>query len=328
VNTTQNDVLHTGKPVLVTQPPAGVVGDDAWINQLVDDFLINVSVGSSGQGSERAMSSVLQLLSDNESTASAFFRPNSLRGIIFVGDEDDQSMDLSQESAGVSPQTHYQCDSDRLAELNPGDSRVATQCPNTGFRCPEKTVDGFTYRVSSCPNQTASLLSVSSVKASLDQFFQQLDQAPAAAPNYFVVGIIPTSATSIQALQAARQVEDLNVGVLKNWAVDRGDRFIELTNLVGNGSSALDIADADFTPILDTIGRTIVQKKATFSLDREPSSLEELLIWIEKADGTRMALDPNQFLITGTTLQITDLDVVLALTSADHVVIDYQPKNL
>jgi len=317
-----------GNTILFTQPPAGTPADDAWINQLVDDFLINVSVGSSGQGSERALSSVLQLLQDNETTDSRFFRPQSLRGIIFVGDEDDQSMDLSQATSGISPQSHYQCDFDRLSELNPGDARVSSQCTNTGFHCPEKMVDGFSYRVSMCPTSTAPLIPVSEVKASFDQFFSTLDQSQTNSPNYFVVGIIPTTASSIQLLQAARLGEDQNVGALKNWAVDRGDRFIELANLVGNGSITLDIADSDFSPILDTIGRTIVQKKATFILDREPSSLEELLIWIEKADGTRTALDPAQFVISGTMLQITDLDLVLALSSTDHVVIDYQPKNL
>jgi hypothetical protein len=329
VNTTQNDVIHSGTPIVETQPPAGVAGDDAWINALVEKFLVNASVGSSGQGSERGIGSLLQLLGDNESTETKFFRPGSLRGIIFMSDEEDQTMDLLGAPAGLNPQTYYQCDQARLAELNPGDARVTTQCPTATNRCPDKVVDGFRYRVSYCPAETAPLLAVSSAKSTIDQFFRTLDgSAGDASPNYFIASIVPTDAAAIQQLQASREQEDSSVGTLKNWAVDRGDRYIEFANQVGNGSLALNIAESDYRPILETIGRVIVSKKATFTLDREPSSLEDLLLWIEHQDGSRTQLSTEQFAIEGTTLRIIDLDLVLQLSSSDRVVIDYQPKNL
>jgi hypothetical protein len=329
VNTPQNDVIHSGSPIIETQPPAGTAGDDAWVNSLVEKFLVNASVGSSGQGSERGIGSVLQLLSDNEGTTTKFFRPGSLRGIIFMSDEEDQTMDLSSVPAGLNPQTFYQCDQARLAELNPGDSRVSVQCPTTATRCPEKLIDGFRYRVSYCPSDTAPLLSIRSAKSSLDQFFRTLDgSAEDVSPNYFVVSIIPTDADAIQQLQASREQEDAAVGTLKNWAVDRGDRYLELVNQVSNGSLALNIAESDYAPILETIGRVIVSKKSTFTLDREPSSLEDLLLWIEHQGGSRTQLSIGQFAIEGTTLRIIDLDLVLQLSSTDRVIIDYQPKNL
>jgi hypothetical protein len=329
VNTTQNDVIHSGSAIIETQPPVGITGDDAWVDSLVEKFLVNASVGSSGQGSERGIGSVLQLLSDNETTETRFFRPGSLRGIIFMSDEEDQTMDLSSVASGVTPQTYYQCDQARLAELNPGDSRVSTQCPTAATRCPEKVVDGFRYRVSYCPAENAPLLPVSTAKSSLDQFFRSLDGAAEDGnPNYFVASIIPTDAEAIQQLQAGREQEDATVGTLKNWAVDRGDRYLDLVDQVGNGSLALNIAESDYTPILETIGRVIVSKKATFTLDREPSSLEDLLLWIERQDGTRIQLTTDRFAIEGTTLRIIDLDLVLQLSSTDRIVIDYQPKNL
>jgi len=330
VNTTQNNSLHSGKPILSTQPPTGVAGDAAWTQALVRDFLVNISVGSSGQGSERGMSSVLQLVSDNEATSSKFFRPGALRAILFVSDEEDQSMITPATlPAGFGPTTHYQCDSARLAELNPGDSRVATQCPASAFRCPEKTVDGLTYRVSYCPKGDAPLLPVATVKSSLDSFFRNLDGAAATADaNYFVVGILPTTATSIQSMQAERATEDTNVGVLKQWAVDRGDRYLDLINSVGNGSMALDIASSDYSPVLDAIGRALVSKKATFTLARAAGATEDMLVWIEHADGTRTQLAPSQFSTSGTTLQIIDLDLVLSLSSTDRIAIDYQPSGL
>lgn len=328
INTTQVDVLHTQSPILETQPPTGVAADEAWVDALVEKFLVNASVGSSGQGSERGISSVLQLLADNESTETRFFRPGSLRGILFMSDEDDQSMDLSVATPGTTPQTHYQCDQERLAELNTGDSRVTTSCPNSSNRCPEKVIDGFSYRVSYCPAESAPLLSVASAKQQLDTFFTELDEGTQPQPNYFVAAIIPTSAAAIQQLQEGRISEDSAVGALKNWAVDRGDRYIELVDRVSNGSLAMNIAESDYTPILETIGRTIVSKKATFKLQREPSSLEELMIWVRHNDETRTPLSDEQFSIEGTTLRITDLDLVLSLVSTDRIVIDYQPKNL
>lgn len=329
VNTTQVDTLHTRNPILETQPPEGVAGDEVWINGLIAKFLVNASVGSSGQGSERGIGSVLQLIADNESTDTAFFRPGSLRAIIFMSDEEDQTMDLSGAAAGTSPQSHYQCDPARLAELNPGDARVATQCPSATARCPEKVIDGFTYRVSYCPTADAPLLPVSTAKTALDSFFRSLDGTEDGDPaNYFVVSIIPTTADAIRQLQSARETEDAAVSLLKNWAVDRGDRYLELVDQVGSGSLALNLAESDYTPILETIGRTIVSKKATFTLQREPSSIEDLIVWIEHQGGSRTRLSRDQISIDGTTLRITDLDQVLALISTDRIVIDYQPRNL
>lgn len=320
VNTMQNDSLHTQKPILSSQ--------DA---NVVRDFLVNVSVGSSGQGSERGFGSVLQLLTDNESTATSFFRKGSLRAILFVSDEDDQTMTLpTGASTGFGPTTHYQCDQARLLELNPGSSAtVLAQCPNAATRCTEKSVDGLTYRVSHCPTSTAPLMPVDSVKSELDAFFRILDQSAAGAdPNYFVVGILPTTATSIQNMQSDRMVEDTSVGALKQWAVDRGDRYLELIQRVGNGSMALDIGEPDYSPALDAIGRVIVQKKGTFTLARTAGAAEDMLVWLEHGDGSRTQLQASQFSVTGTTLRITDMDVVLSLSATDRIAIDYQPARL
>ena len=51
---------------------------------------------------------------------------------------------------------------------------------------------------------------------------------------------------------------------------DASHRYLELVDQVGSGSLALNLAESDYTPILETIGRTIVSKKATFTLQREP----------------------------------------------------------
>lgn len=91
VNTVRNNDIRTGKPILSTKDGTLTTA------QLTDAFKINVSVGSVGGGSERGFESVSQMLYDNEGSGSAskFFREDSLRGIIFVSDEDDQSMSVA-----------------------------------------------------------------------------------------------------------------------------------------------------------------------------------------------------------------------------------------
>ena len=86
VNTTVNDTVRSGKGVISTMPPSGTQANGAWTTQLINDFTVNITTGTVGHGSERGIQSVLELLSQNEGTASALFRPDSLRGIIFVSD--------------------------------------------------------------------------------------------------------------------------------------------------------------------------------------------------------------------------------------------------
>ena len=109
--------------------------------------------------------------------------------------------------------------------------------------------------------------------------------------------------------------------------IDRADRFIQLGNLVGNGSMVTDLASADFSPILDAIGSVIVSKKATFQLSRAPTSEEEMIVWIVHVDGSRTLIPADKYTVSGTTLTITDDDVVLSLTDTDHILVNYQPST-
>jgi hypothetical protein len=93
-------------------------------------------------------------------------------------------------------------------------------------------------------------------------------------------------------------------------------------------SLALDIGESDYSTGLDAIGTAIVNRKATFTLARPAGALEDLLVWIEHADGSRQQLSNSQFTVTGTTLKIVDLDLVLSLSASDRVVIDYQPSSI
>lgn len=345
VNTVQNDTIHTGLPVISTLPPQGVAGDVNWVTNLVNNFIINLTTGTTGMGSERGLGSVLQLLSDNEAAGSTtqFFRPGSLRVIVFISDEDDQTLSYSaadQANLNFSPWTHYQCDQAGLNSLNMTSGRLpGNYCCSGGScsfgadatSCPSKTIlnnDGsnYTYTISTCPNPSL-LLPVSSMKTQLDTFFAGLDGGGTASPNYFVVTITGLTGDSIRTLQAIHDVDDANAGAPVQVTADRADRYISLGNLVGNGSMAMDITSADYTPILNAIGTQIIQKKGTFTLGYPATGQQQMTVTIQHADGTATIVQNSQYTVSGTTLTITDVNLILTLKTTDQIGVNYQPST-
>lgn len=342
VNTVENNTVHSGAAIISTQPDHELNSEELtqWSTKLAQDFIINVTTGSAGMGSERGLGSVIQLLKDNETTSTSFFRPNSLRGIIFVSDEDDQTMEMEEEpDENFTPWSHYQCDQASLVELN-GETSITgnygyccsepekhCRYGSEGTHCPSKTVGNLTYTLSICPK--AELLTpVSKIKDQLDQFFTQLDGNSEALKNYFVVSIVPTDENAISSLQSSRNHDDTLAGGFKTIATDRGDRYIELANLVGNGSLSLNIAEEDYSPILDNIGRALIEKKSTFTLTRAPTSSEDMIIQLNHADGTREIISSKQYRIEGKSIILTDQELVLRFKSTDQISINYQPKTV
>ncbi|MBS1985414.1 MAG: hypothetical protein JST16_14710 [Bdellovibrionales bacterium] len=358
VNTVLNDTVHSGKAILLTKPDGIVPDQDAWVQSLIDNFTVNVSVGSAGGGSERGLGSVMEFIDNNESSATAFFRPDSLRGIIFVSDEDDQTMTLPNISAvptGFSPDTDYGCDMNSLVTANTGKFADPTNflqnqykyCCTSGCAlkpttCPVRTVGSLTYSVGVCPD-ASKLVTVASVKDKLDAFFLQLDGNKYTTPNYFVFAIVATSDTTIQTLQAARYQSDDHLDTMPFYnssgavvtqarpripAVDKGWRYIEFADAVGNGSMSYDIGSPDYSVLLDSIGTTIIQKKSVFQLTFAPTTKDEMIVKVNHADGTSTIVDHAQYEFSGKTLTITDLPFVLSLKDTDAVVINYQPASL
>jgi hypothetical protein len=345
INTLQNDSVRSGRAIISTVPPQGIVGDSSWTQRLNDEFVINASVGSSGSGSERGLSSLLQLLEDNESSDTSFFRPDSLRGIIFLSDEDDQSIDIPLSvPAGFSPDWGYLCDQASLLAMNGGSALIdgvnGLCCSNpgnncrygeNGISCPTKTVEGYGYKKGICVDESL-LISVGTIKEQLDRFFDRLDaevesSLSVGSKNYFIVAIAPINGTSVQAIQTSRDDIDNVIGGIKVLEADRGDRYIELGNQVGNGSLSLDIGTSDYSPVLDAIGKEIVEKKSTFTLSRAPTNSEEMIITILHEDGSVFVVPSSEFIISGKSIVFTSQDFVLSLSSTDRVSINYQPKT-
>ncbi len=344
VNTVQNDTVRSGKAILRTQPPTGVAGDETWIRQLVDDFRINVTTGSAGHGSERGLQSVLSLMKWNENTSTKFFRPGSIRGILFVSDEDDQSVIDPTQAAELNtyrPNTGYRCDLATLQALNGGNasptccasgctySPVTFGADGNPQECQKKQIDGIDLLPSICaPSQ--KLIPVSQIHTQMDQFFATLDSSQGPSTSWFVSVITPLSLASIQALQSARDTEDLAAGVIRAKAVDRGDRYLDLADRVAavNGRPAvkMDLSSTDYGPILEAIGRAIVERKATFQLTREPTGSEDMQVKVLHADGSSFLIPASEYVIQGKTLTLSNLDRVLAFSSTDQILINYQPR--
>jgi len=300
VNTLMNNTVRSGNPIISTMPPEGTPADDAWSDKLYADFVVNLSGGVSGYPLEKHFNSIEQLIADNESESSnsQFFRPNALRIIVIVTDEDDQSTLPS------------------VSQITPDDTYTYT--------CPWKNVDGHVYRLQLCP-QDAKVSPVAPFKESLDAFFLSLDGRTEGNPNYFAVTISPTTGSSLQQLHDDNGENADSYGSVSS---DIGTRLFEFTNLVGNGSLNLEITSSDYTPLLDQIGLVLVEKKSRFKLRFKPSQKEDMLVWIVHADNTREQIAYSDFEISGFEMIITNRNLLLSLSSTDRLLIDYQPGSL
>jgi hypothetical protein len=301
-NTIMNNTVRSGKPIISTIPPVGTAPDQAWIDGLNRDFLVNLSGGTAGIGVEKLFNSIQQLITDNESTSTAFFRPGALRVIVIVSDEDDQSM--------IFPSS----------QINPESFGY-----NSGSGCPWKTVDGHTYRLQVCP-QAGTILPVATFKSQLDEFFRTVDGHPGVGdPNYFAVTITPKTGGAIQSIH-----DDLgeDANGYDTCSADIATRMFDFVDSVGNGSLKLELTSSDYAPLLDAIGQTVVQKKATFKLSRAPTSQEQMIVKIRHQDGSETLIPSSDYVVAGLFVTITNQNIVLSLSATDKLIINYQPGTL
>jgi hypothetical protein len=300
VNTIMNNTVRSGKPIISTKPPTGVAADAAWTEQLYKDFIVNLSGGVSGYPLEMFFNSVSQLIADNESAGSSskFFRPDSLRVIVFVTDEDDQSTTLG--TTQVTPDDHYD------------------------WTCNWKTVGGHTYRLQVCP-KPANVIPVSTFKQSLDTFFLGLDGKTEGNPNYFITTITPTSGNVVKQLHDELGENANSYGAVSS---DYPTRLFALADAVGNGSLKMEITSNDYSPILDAIGQTVVTKKNRFKLRFQPTGKQDLMVSVKHSTGTLVRIPDSDYEIEGFEIVVTNDDIMLGLSDSDRIVIDYQPSSL
>jgi len=298
--------------------------------------MVNAAVGTTGHGSERGLASLGRFLRDNEVPPTALFRGDSHRVIVFVADEDDQSLRIpASPPPGFDPFTGYRCDRESLARLN-GTRAIATICCQdpakpcrlgaTGTSCPAKQIGGEETRISVCPDPER-LVPVAEIRDEIHDFFRRLDGRAEIASSLLFATITPLRAETVRELQEARGREDRAVGALRTVAVDRGDRYLELGRISAPRPIELDIGEPDYAPLLDSIGVAVTLRKGEFELERLPTDEEDMIVTIARSDGARAEIPRGAYEVRGKKLQISDLDVILAFRPDDRIEINYQPAT-
>jgi len=298
------------------------------ISALTREFESRVSVGTKGIYEEHGFDSVEQFMVDNEKSsdpsANKLFRKGSQRIIVFLSDENDGSMDAS--SVGPEPRKLLY----RGSYYTGKDPVKAEQILPAHFTidCPTSNIDGTTLEPMSICLRPGLVTPVEEVKKRFDTFFRELDGSTANAnPNYLVVSIIGKDLKTIQ---------DLRSQVSNEITHERGDRYIQFTDLVGNGSFSMDIGTKDYSKVLEKIGLEVVKHSSVktfnprteFRLERAPDQSERLLVTLERASGERVLLNKNQYSVTKNILRITDAALKASMKVGDRVYVIYQPSTV
>lgn len=316
---------------------------------LIAQFEREVVVGTQGMPEERGLNSVLQFLSDNESRSdfvNRLFRKGSQRVIVFLSDENDQSIEPSRE--GPEPR--------KL--LFQGSSYVGTDVVEANrllpmqltIECPSTVVQGVTFEPTSICTRPELQLPVAQFKSELESFFRRLDGMNGSA-NVMVASIVGKDAATIKALRDKSRADQEERARRGNYRAtieishDEGKRYLELADLmkressadtIGSGSFAMDIGAQDYTPILEKIGLEVERRSTvreyrvrdSFRLTRAPQSGELLVVTILISEGGSRVLQPSQFSVDGTVLKLTDSALLSSLKPGDRIQIRYQPSTV
>ncbi len=297
------------------------------------EFAKQVAVGTDGIYEEHGFDSVEQFLNDNEklpSSKNKLFRKGSQRIIVFLSDENDQSMDAS--SVGPEPRKllfagSYYKDKDPAAANKTLPAHFTIECPTS-------VVEGKTLEAMNICLRPGLVTPVELVKNRMDDFFRGLDGVPGANPNYSVFAIVTKDLNTIEKLRAVG--EEFDSQGKKVITHERADRYLELVNLVGGASASMDIGSENYAPVLEKIGLEVVnhstvqmyKQQTTFELDKAPDQREFLVVTLVRASGERIILKRNQFAVTGKILKITDEALIKTLKDGDGFKFYYQPSTV
>lgn len=313
-------------------------------SNLVARFKKQVDVGTDGIYEEHGFDSVLQFLKDNEDSKNEkshpLFRRGSQRVIVFLSDEDDQSFDYRD--AGGSPRkllykgSYYTGKDQAVAEkILPAQFKITCESTpakdDAGQPIFDKNGKAVNLKPMSICIRPGLVTPVETFKSQLDSFFNELDGAPAGStPKYLVTSIVSKSLKTITYLRSQ---------VPNEITHERGERYIKLADLVGNGSFSMDIGASSYTPILNKIV-TEVTKRSTFvkvekkfvpqttiKLDYVVDTRVPVKVVIDGENGRRV-LAAGQFTVSGNTLTITDAEVIKTLRPGDSYIVDSQPGSI
>src|SRR5690606_10594808 len=128
-------------------------------------------VGTKGLYEEHGFGSVLQFIADNEkgSSKAKLFRPNSQRIIVFLSDENDQSIEMHRiAELGSNPKLLYRDSYYTGKDVAKADAKLPAHFT---IDCPESVVEGETLAPMSICVRSGFLMPVERFKSELDGFF-------------------------------------------------------------------------------------------------------------------------------------------------------------
>ncbi len=257
---------HSGSPILSTLSESGSPVD---LSTLISKFQKNATVGLQGAGSERAFESVFKLLDTNESHPERrFFKPDRIRGIIFLADEHSQDK-ISFEGKSVD---------------NTGDTAVNEGRSNAEVRAHAE-------------------LAASIFKSRMDRFFSSIDGKEKGDPRYFVVSIANHSCAADcgnrkNELWGPEYTAIANL-VSQDSRNSAGAYSVNDADI--NSASYSTILDKVGTAIEDEISRVEV---ITFELAATPSRPGDLKVKLVDSVNQEYVVTSKDYSVSGKTLEI------------------------
>jgi hypothetical protein len=305
---------------------------------LLANFQSRVLVGTTGIYEEHGFDSVEEFLGDNErgSSPNKLFRKGSQRIIIFLSDEDDQSVgdDVGPEPRKLLYSGSYYTGKDEVLANKILPPQFTIHCKGTP-NVKGQPITADTAMTLCLRDGTAE--PVGPFKSRLDAFFRDLDGNPNGNPNYLVTAIVVQDPKTLEDLR--RKTKETDTGTKAGLTVitnEIGTRYIDLANQVGNGSFAMDIGASDYSPILKKIGLEIVKHSMVtenspntdITLNRVPDMRERFVVTLVNSAGATTVLASRQYQVTGNHVVLTDKALIAVLQPGDRISVQYQPSTV
>jgi hypothetical protein len=293
VNTVKNNTVHSNKPILSTKSAKST-------DELIRDFVVNASVGAAGEGSERGMGSLIQMLSDNESAPSAFFRKGSFRVIIFLADEDDQTQEIPKKvPAEFGPYTE-------------GGTLVLVDSI-------KKQIDAFFTKLDGEPKPSYM---IASIVATNDKTVTELKAQMEALHK-------PKNPSAKGAQQIGARYMELGK-LVGNGSLELDIGEDDYSGILEKIGLTMVTHSKKLVPTTIKVPVTNPGKPAerVYTLKRAPVSSEQMIVQVVRESGVTQTLSIHQFTINGVTMTLTDENLIQSLKPGDRITVKYQPRTL
>ncbi len=288
---------RTGRPILQTINEDGSRAD---LSRLIQDFQINARVGTSGSGNERGLESFVKFIETNETCngcrtgakPTALFKPNKLRGLIFLSDE--HSQDILTSATGET--------------VNNSREKLATRTDD---------------QVREAAKQGARIF-----KEHVDRFFKNLDGETVSDPKYFVVSVANITCKSSCGYSKGSRNQDERWGPEYTAVADLLKE--DEKNSAGKYSMSVNINNADYGTFLSQIGKVIDTELervdvVSFVLSKAPLYPDSVSVVIIAGD-ERFPIAAKDIKVVGQTLEVNLSGLPANLPESVEMLVSYEAR--